>query len=307
MKCLSQLLFIAIVFLFDSTAAVAQIEPGPIDNDSFKHELNTANVWYSSGNTAFTFSMLDVLHSFCDAVNYPDRLCVTPGEELLDNSMLSALLVKANLQSTATSATVFDTAYFAYDGWIFERQALYTCERKGGATVNIDGDSFANVTIYRIHETTTIWKHQPNIIDSPWRIETYYFSVPDTGTHIVSTLSYWKETMVGLLQNKFIQNSRSNNQYRVTHQQDGLNIKLGPVPANNQLKVTVDPPAATENISFDILNMEGKFMQHRNSGSMNLFGSKEILFNVSSLPSGVYILKATSSVGNIIRRFEVLR
>jgi hypothetical protein len=292
------------VLLSGNVASAQTEDPGP-DIDSFQHEIDSANAWYNGAGTAYTFSMADVYRSFGDPINNPNEFGVIPGEDILDNDMLGEVLAQAGLNYDGASATVYDTTYFACYGYVFERQARYDCWRKDCDSVDIDGDVFANVPLYRVLETTLIWKHDDPSVDSPWRIRNYYYAVPDSGTHLTSTLSYW--SVIGLMgwnHAKFLQNARSINTYKVSSQRSIPDLVISPIPADEQIRVAVGGiKNPQERISLQIMDLNGKVMWQAD----NMPAPTGMSIDVSVLLPGVYIIRATSPSGTAVKRFNILR
>ncbi len=296
------LIFGSLLFLLCSSKTFAQENPGP-DIDSFQHEIDSANAWYDGSGTAYTFSMLDIHRSFGDPIQGPGEFGAIPGEDLLDNDMLGTVLAQAGLHFDGDSATVYDTTYFAYYGYVFERQARYECWRKDCDSITLDSDVFRNTPLYRVRETSIIWKRGDPLVDSPWHIRNFYYSVPDSGTHLTSTLCYWSEVMAGWGHAKFLQNARSVNTYKASTQKNALTLLASPIPAHDQLRISISGiKNLQERASLEILNLNGNLVQQWTNVPVS-----GVSIDVSVIPPGLYILRAISPSGKAVKRFSIMR
>lgn len=276
----------------------AQTEaPPPIT--PFQVELNDADAWFNNSSVnSYTFSTSDAINTF-------DPAFIVPGEDILDNAMLTDLLTENTADKIDTPVVVYDTTYFAYEGVVFTRYAQYTLAQKQHQDITIDGDVFADATLYNIHEHTIVYKDGDAI---PWERDIHYFSVPATGTSIISTVSYWENT--GIAESgsrKYLQNRRSVPPHKTSSVQPDVMLTLAPIPAGTEVRLTISGKQALENATVELADMHGKRVMTLPLGHTEANFSLEQTLNVASLPNGIYTVRLWGATAPVIKKLVIAR
>lgn len=304
MRTLSIVVFVLAFALF-SNSTVAQIEVPPVD--SFQLEIDGINNWYDGTGVNYTFDMTGIRRTFGDPVTTPDSFYLVPGEDILDNSMLSGVLSGIGQMTANVAYNVDDTTYFSYpfgtDVRIFTKCSHYICTRKPITSVTLDGDTFSNKSLYRIHEVTVT---TTPMIDSPWRSVVDYYAFTDTGMHISSCLSYYHSIAIGFVERKYLQNVRSIPMLRSTKAGPDLAVMLSPVPANNMASVELVSTIGADNIVISLLSLDRKSVKEIKVAKIVPLGRTLYQIDVSSLQSGVYILHVSANGGSTYRKLTII-
>lgn len=248
--------------------------------------------------------MIDADRDFGNPDNSVGDYYVVPGEDLLDKDLMSDLLTRSALTPSSSTVTIYDTTYFAYDGYIFNRYAKYICDIKSISSIDLDDEIFVNKPLFRIHELTTIWKQNDPARTQPWEIDNLYFAFTDSGYHVASLLVYWSELMPGWTHKKFILNDRIFSNKKAM---SNFILSVNPIPAKNNLNISfINLPKGTGSLKLVILNTDGRKEQFYDLSIKYLEERTNTTLDISSLKAGVYILAAISSAGTTQCKFTVI-
>ncbi len=316
----TRLLTAVLLLLFQALGTRAQSLPEtmPPERDSFMVDLKATNSWYDNQGSNYVFPMREARYSF-GSPSIPDSFYVVPGEDILDNALLSEVLQRANLSTVRPVDTVYDTTWFAYDGYPFERRAKYVCQFRQIASVDMDGEVFTNKPLYRVYEKSTIWKHNDPNITAPWVDETYYYAFTDTGTHVTTAFIYWQSmvmveafqdsTLIGTLlgggynRAKFLQNGQTGNGAYM----NSVCISLNPVPANSFITVTFKDKVDKERTLLRIADPQGRLVRETTLTAGDLKDAQSYTIDVSDLSPGFYLITSYSTQGAGYGKFTIVR
>jgi len=289
--------FFALSLSIACTKTYAQTEPFPHPVDTFQQELQQNNSWFQSSSSQYAFSNWNIQFGLKD---------LKAGEDILSDTMLTDLLTNYGMTGVGTSYTIPDTSYFFEHGNQFTRFSNFTVEKKLNQSIQLNNVTNAATTLYRIHEVTEVWSDNP-VMDSPWHIEVYYYALSDQGSHITSSLSFWHEYVYNLESSiKVLQDAPTNLLGR-PQPASNLQLVMKPVPANDQLSLSLTPATDLDGLNLSIYTPQGTLVLNKSLGSITTKESTVINLDVSALPVGSYVLQLTNKSLTMWRKFSILR
>ncbi|MEO6833658.1 MAG: T9SS type A sorting domain-containing protein [Chitinophagaceae bacterium] len=295
MKNSIAIIFGALFLTLSANRAIAQIEVPSID--SFQMEIDSANLWYSSTSTNYNFSSRGIVYSLPNGFDY--------GSDALNNQMITDLLTNNNVGLASSPVEVFDTFYFigSGNGYLISVYRHFICEKKPCAAIGFDGASFTNSTLYRIHEMDTFYAFNSPLGDEYWNDDNYYFAIADAGTNITNCLLYWTNRIdISAASAKIVQNGNGSKAMPQSSDQ----IAISPMPANAEFKMTIVPAKAiSQNISLNLVDFNGVSIASKTVSLSELDKVKTLSWDVSTLPSGIYMVQARGAHINLMHKIVV--
>ncbi len=84
-----------------------------------------------------------------------------------------------------------------------------------------------------------------------------------------------------------------------------VQLKLSPVPTRDRLKVVIDSETVNGRLAFKLVDLQGK--EFLNGSIFKSSNQHEQTLDVSSLPSGQYLLDLVSENGSASKKFTIIR
>lgn len=280
-KMLKLSVALTLITFGQATAQEHLEQPQP---DKFQTEVDQANYGFDHTTGDYKFLTEDAKHEL-------NPMYVVAGRDVLDNKQLG-ILFKDEMEQLKGTNTMHRSARFTYDEVVFNKETDYTWEKKQYDRVVIDGQEFKNVLLLRVHEVTTIRKDG---LDLPWQKDVHYYSVLGPGRTIKSTVVYWQDK-IGVLMNraKYVLGIAPGTTRKAAADPSLTEMMLSPVPAKNEVNVSITSAQDLDDATINILDMSGKLLLSVPSGKIERNRPLNVTLDIRAIPSGIYIVHFNS-------------